>query len=647
MIRLQDAFTLAYTKLRTHKVRTGLSVGIAGILFGLMLGMVFIVQGVFDSVERFGKEGLSDRSLFLVERYNYDISSGYDYVDDPSFIVEVEALHARDVARKQAAAARHQVQYSPATEDPSPIAYNSETRQKTIPEENIEHRHVVAAARARAHQEGIDSTFSIEEYLAPYTSTKILKDYHTAYPSDGSLVYMKDGKEELFSQSDNRPLGMKEYFPSDQGVNSLSLKVMDESLTRPFITNQDFDASKGEIPVVITYLQATKLLGLTPLDKAASTQQKLERLESVRQRVGEITIDYCYRNTASEQLLANALAQKEEIRNTRNQPGYQEPSLVYRVPDNTSCGPVTVEKDSRTDSEKQQEARITAFEKEVGSYAGDPTEQKITLRGVGIVGEVSAEYGSGVTDMVVGLLGSNLGWNVLAVPSDLLAQVPDRSRPAEVFSSQRSNDIQGMTPQEQAYMVEFSDIAEARTFLDRYYNTSYDSQDLGSTSVAEFGSNSLLIDEFKQWFAKIIMWMLLVVGGVAVVIMGSMIGRTVAEGRRESAVFRAIGAKRTDIAAIYSSYAFLLSLRVAAFALTLGLVIAGLVQLLNGQNATVGARLAYAASDTTLEFYLISPFSWYGPLIIGVILLVGMLASIIPITRSARRSPITDMRDDT
>ena len=37
MIRLIDAMTLAYTKLRTHKIRTGLTVGVAGILFGLIL----------------------------------------------------------------------------------------------------------------------------------------------------------------------------------------------------------------------------------------------------------------------------------------------------------------------------------------------------------------------------------------------------------------------------------------------------------------------------------------------------------------------------------------------------------------------------------------------------------------------------------
>ena len=37
---------------------------------------------------------------------------------------------------------------------------------------------------------------------------------------------------------------------------------------------------------------------------------------------------------------------------------------------------------------------------------------------------------------------------------------------------------------------------------------------------------------------------------------------------------------------------------------------------------------------------------WYIPVVAGVIILVGMVASIIPIILGARRNPITDMRDD-
>ena len=79
----------------------------------------------------------------------------------------------------------------------------------------------------------------------------------------------------------------------------------------------------------------------------------------------------------------------------------------------------------------------------------------------------------------------------------------------------------------------------------------------------------------------------------------------------------------------------------------LGGIIALAVEFLGSESATVGARLAYAANDTSLEFHLFSAMSWHVPMIIAAIVVAGMLASVIPIARSARRNPINDMRDDT
>lgn len=56
MIRFADAVVLAYTKLRTHRVRTGITVAIAGLLFGLIATVVIIAQGVFDSVHSFSND---------------------------------------------------------------------------------------------------------------------------------------------------------------------------------------------------------------------------------------------------------------------------------------------------------------------------------------------------------------------------------------------------------------------------------------------------------------------------------------------------------------------------------------------------------------------------------------------------------------
>ncbi len=649
MIRPTDAFVLAYTKLRTHKVRTGLTVGIAGILFGLMLAMVFIVQGVFDSVARFDKVGLSDRSIVMVADAKFESANAYEYLSDPVFVREVENEHKALVDKKTAAAKKYGIDYNAAQEDPVPVVIDPETKVKVVPEEQLSNPSVVAAAKVRNDAKASKTPFDIHQYLKPYSSATILPDFYPIAASDGSLVYMKDGKEPVLSQD-------QEAVPESQanqfgaiGLEDSRPAVVNQAVTESFVTNHQFDPATGELPVIVPFSIASKQLGFTPLDKQATTEQRLERLEQVRSRIGEVVVSYCYRNDASSQLLQDAIAQKEEIQRGQKVAGYQKPSLIYEVPANDSCGEVKVASDTRTAAEKQQDANRIAYQKEIGVYPGEPEQHKLTFRGVGITSDPFMGDSIGLGDMVIGLLGSNLGYGTLAVPADLLAKVPSEFKPAVLFDATRTDRELGgnkiASLHEELYLVEFADKQQARTLL-RQSSESMSSGQM-TTSATQFGSQSLVVDEIKQGFMKVVLWALAVIGGIALVILGSMIGRTVVEGRRESAVFRAIGAKRSDIAAVYGCYALLLSIRVVVFALVLGLVIALAVEALNAEQMTVGARFAYAASDTTLQFHLFSVMSWYVPLIIGAILLVGLLASIIPIIRSARRNPISDMRDDT
>ena len=327
------------------------------------------------------------------------------------------------------------------------------------------------------------------------------------------------------------------------------------------------------------------------------------------------------------------------------------PSLLYQLPSSTSCGPVTIKKDTRTAAEKKEAANLLAYQKEIGEYLGEPAQYRVTVRGVGISGDTpdGASFGASVSQFIASLMGSWLGYAQWSIPADLFEQVPEQYRPAEVFSSKTGNAGQYLSDRAQfdSYLVEFSDKNEARDALTRggFFSTSGDGvQD--QVFVSPYGNASLMVDEMKRWFNMMLVWVLLTVGGIALIILASLIGRAVSDGRRESAVFRAIGARRGDIGRIYGMYALLLGARVAIFALILGAIIAGVIEFLFWQDATIGARYAYAASDTSLEFHLFSILSWYPLLIVGVIIIVALLASIIPILLGARRNPINDMRSE-
>lgn len=630
MIRFSDAAVLAYTKLRAHRIRTGITVGIAGILFGLILAVLFVVQGIFDSIGRFSDVGLNNRSIIAISYFDSANLDRYNYAYDDAFVAKVEKLYEKTVAAKKVAAKKYNVSYDQASEDPSPLAIDSETKKKYITQEALYGAYVDKVLAAQATD---SKKFDINEYLAQYSSASVLPVTRTVAAMDGSLQYMKNGKEPTVSSGQN--------MYANTGEDPV-LSVIDGSVTQPFIATTSYDPVKGELPVILPYSQAEKLLGLTALKKTASNEARLERMHEIRDRLGEVTVSFCYRNQASTQLLSEATSQEELIKKNAGKADFVMPSVQYKTPSDSSCGAVATTKDARTATEKADTERYIAYQKEVGTYIGKPAQQKITLRAVGISADVAGTGSlSSVGDAVNSLLGSNLGYNMWVIPSDLLAKVPADSKPEAVFpANSNPTDTQGYT----SYLVEFGNKEEARSVLSR--TGAFSNSNTGNVYSYPFGSGVLVVDEMKKYFNTFMFWALIIVGSIAAVILGGIIGRTISEGRRESAVFRAIGAKRGDVAGIYGVYALLLSARVAVFALVLGAVMSLIVELLFSRDATLGARVAYAAADTSAEFHFFGVTSWYIPLVLAVIIVVGCVGSVLPIIRNARRNPINDMRDE-
>jgi ABC-type lipoprotein release transport system permease subunit len=162
-----------------------------------------------------------------------------------------------------------------------------------------------------------------------------------------------------------------------------------------------------------------------------------------------------------------------------------------------------------------------------------------------------------------------------------------------------------------------------------------------------FGSSSLALAHVKQGFNKVFRIAAMVVAVIAGIIMMGAVGRIIADSRRETAVFRAIGAKRLDIAQIYLTYSFMLSVIIAALAVAIGFGLASLADARYSGDLTVQALLVNNAKDLTRELHLYA-FELRDMLYLtGFTLLAGLVSALLPLLRAARRNPIQDMRDDT
>ena len=160
-------------------------------------------------------------------------------------------------------------------------------------------------------------------------------------------------------------------------------------------------------------------------------------------------------------------------------------------------------------------------------------------------------------------------------------------------------------------------------------------------------SSAGAIEEFRSIFWKISRFVLLAIVIIAALIMMGNVGKIIADSRRETAVFRALGAKRLDISQIYLTFTVLICAFITVMSLALGSLAAYFVHQRYTDELSVQAVLTYNAQDLHKQFSLFGVNPLYIGAIAGLVLIAGLLAASLPLLTNTRRNPIRDMRDDT
>lgn len=641
MITPFDAITLAYTKLRTRKIRTAFTVLISGLLFGVLCAALLIAAGVLDSVEKFGREGVGEKYIVKVEDgATFDTSARFDALIEPSVVTRVKQLHGERVAAKTAEAKLLAIEYDAKSEDPSPIKISEETKQEIISDESIENP-IVAQA--------------IDEYLAPtlkkFNPASAAQDFglkqslveSVITPKDGQLTPMVAGKEEAIASYGNaNPAKMQDMFSYDAMFNSYqSMAIEDSTLAMPYVLREFAPETATKIPIVVPFAYAEKALELKKLPTDATSDERVARIKEVRSHIDDISLDFCYRNSTSQSLLSQSLDTRAEIEKNKTTKDYKQPSLIYGVPEESSCATPQITSDTRTVTERTYADKQIAFDKKFNS-AADPISTKLSFQIIGLSPSMSNTTGSqslidGITMMFSA--GGVMHWQI---PADMFVKLPAELKPVAVFgeaaTATRTADI---PPSKTDSVLEFASLDGAQRYI-----KSQECMNFCETFAYGYANNTILMDDIQTQLRNVVFWVTAIVSFIAIILLGSMIGRTVADGRRETAVFRSIGAKRLDIFSIYLWYTFLLSLRVIVFVFLLGIILAYAAHYWYSPTMSIEALVIFAAQDLDLKFSLISfnsPYLLYLPLIIVGISLLAML---LPMLMSIRRNPIQDMRQE-
>lgn len=630
MIRLSDGALLALTKLRTRKIRTVVTVVTASLLFGGLVAAVLVIGGVIQSTTNFTKGSLSERYITNVQYFN---NASYDPAS-PTLQARATELYNKLVSDKKADAKRLGVNYDPSTEtkpvvkDPSGASY-LDTSASTAQQAITEYTATQPTDLAR-----------VTQLAAPYHPVKVYELQTSSLP--GAMTVMKKGVEDFTAQNTQ-----KQSYASTADI-SQGWRYLDASLTAPFLLSKAqlaVQQNTNDLPIIAPYSKVEAALNLPALPKNATAADRTKRIAAVREKAATVTFTTCYRNTVSSAQISEAIRVADDIKRHKNDATYEKPALQYGLPTADSCAAAPIIRDVRSSAEKQQAEKELQFKRDFNETV-DPVQQKVTFRVVGIGPDgFSAESFSAVDLLVTAMAGSSLQ-GLWVVPQDLYNALPNKADYARFEPSAVANPAQTLNFGQGGQLVEFATAADAKAFTTKVGCTGMDCAGT-KPLISYFGSNSVLLADIVAAITQGLTIAVLVVALIAALIMMGMVGRVIGDSRRETAVFRAIGAKRNDIRVIYVTYTLFLSSLVAVMALIIGAVTALWVDGQWSARATAQAQVTFIGAHETDQFHLIG--LWWQALvvIVAVVIVTGLVSMLLPLSRNLARSPIKDMRDDT
>ena len=634
MLRILDASKLALTKLRTRKIRLAVTIIVAGLLFGVVVFGLTVLRASMASIGRFSRDTMSTRYLLAYSNHNKDQSELF-YNTPQDAKDRILALHKQHIADKKAAAKALGVEYDEKSEEEPIMKINQDDsgslnrnswavktflRQYTNEKNPLKPERIDAAAK----RFGSSVTYRIQNVGG----------------RSGSLDVMIGGREDFQRNKEAVPEQLNE-FVSAAGYQ----EILDESLLNYYFLPHRAHAASNEIPVFISYNDAAVLLGKKPLPTTAQPQQHIERIRELRNEAGNITIQVCYRNNASSHLIQQALDQQRTAANKSKNEFDVKPSIEYALPATDSCGGAIVKKDNRSASEKIADEKLQKFNQQFSTENITPQQAKLTYRVVGLLPDTA--YGDDLKSKLAGALNANMPSHWI-IPKQTFEAGAAKIYLPNILTTERQELSGGLSD---TTIYEFIDAEHARAFYHATMcNVQPKDKDLCVDGVSNFtrpfGSNSLVIEELQQQLTPILWYSLLGVIGVAAFILMLTISRTVADSRKESAIFRALGATRLDIAQIYVMYTLLLAGLIALFAIVAGLIGAGVIDVLYSADFSTAARYIIMPRDLNTTFQLFT----FDPLIIALaavsIVAAALIGSILPLVRNTRRNPMKDMRDE-
>lgn len=661
MIRFRDAIVLAFAKLHSRRILLALTVLTSGLLFSTLFAGSFIISGVENSMTSLSNE--ANDGKYLVKASPVIPESIYPETFNPSAktINELNGLYADYIVKAKQAAKDANTPFdeasmvpplkpspfkNPALPDDKQMIVNPKSPAYAQYSDKLLRQYAKSAPNSKKHLIDIASKYGYRDIF----STAV------AATNYANTVYLKDGKENLdYLLKNPEPYAgsATAYGYAINSIQNSTYQLLDDSLLQNWLlpSNEKRKENSDAIPVIVTTDEASALFGksLNIPKEPSIPSEKIKWIRNLQEKINGQTYTSCYRNNADRLQIAQALNDLSDIKANEMKKDYIAPKVIYDLP-KEACGALIIKKDSRTPSEKKEEQNRLEAAKRLDADS-EPQKEIFKFQIVGVIdlNERSFDMPRNIEDLANNLLSNNLGVGAL-IPLGLYNNSGSKAKYDAIFFGENtkgseSKDIYTKYGLQENVLV-FNTLSSARKFIknEGCSETNPDCKKL--FRLDPYGSNYLLLDDLQSTTRNILNVMLPIAGGIAGIIMLFTMSRVIIDSRRETAVFRALGAKRVDIIAVYILYGLLVSIITLVVSVVIGIIIAVAVQIMYGSAFTARAHVAYGLFDSSTNFSFIGISYTLLTTYTICIIVLGILATLLPLLRNVRRNPITDMREE-
>lgn len=602
-MKVFDAYGLARTKLKTRRIRSAIVVFTSALLFAVLYFAAFTIAGAEVAIEKFGEVGFNGRYLTRA---------------DSQLQVNNESIDEAYVQAEQATRA------------------DLDGRKIKITDEviNGEEFNVEISRRAdesiRESERKIEQAFE-DEVVQRYKPKEVFH-YRQYYGFTESAVKIDAAEDDPYLKQQTEEVVEGKLADIGLGIDGESeakkpfFASAEKSMFQGHVVSgQTLDWKPGEpYPVIVSYQYLAQLAERSFVK--VSTSEKVEAYRELIKDYAGKELLFCHRNDVAKSQLRTVLEHNKMATEDKD-----PKTVAVATPNCQNFDQNELLKLKIIEDPVKQEA---ANKKRLFPIVASepPSVQVLRFRIVGFTPTVTSEPSDNNFEAIFGLVNASLRTNPIIIPIEVASQDPlllanlDKSAPpillAEMSSLEQQKQVLASGCQGKECNKE------------------------GAIILSSFGNIQVAFDSVISNIRKFVLWAALAIIVMAAFLIMVTISKVIADSRREIAVFRAIGARRIDIAQIYATYGFMLTVRTLVIALVLAISASLILSDIYSASFTDALIQAVGGYELDARAVLLG----FEPLWMAAITIALVISAVLgvglPVVGSVRRSLIKQMREE-